>query len=127
MSRSVETLAQPFKTRVKRWLGFLGEFYQAKFTITSTRRSRADQKRLYRRFLRGESAFPALPPGQSRHEHGNALDIVFHPEPDGALTLEQIGALAARFGIHWAGAGDSVHFDNRPAPAVENEGINPFF
>lgn len=47
------------------------------------------------------------------------MDIVFHPEPDGVLTLPEIGRLAANFGIHWAGPGDSVHFDNRPGAKDE--------
>ena len=118
MSRSIETLSQPFKRRVKAWLKFMRATYQMRWTITSTRRSRADQKRLYLRFLAGKSKFPALPPGQSRHESGNAIDIVFHEEPDGAISLAEIGRLAATFGFRWAGPGDSVHFDNRPPHIV---------
>ena len=117
MSRSLETLKQPFKRRVKAWLRFLRATYRIEWTVTSTRRSRSQQLRLYRRFLAGLSRFPALPPGRSRHEHGNALDIVFTPEPGGVLSLPQIGQVAAQFGVHWAGPGDSVHFDNRPAPS----------
>lgn len=113
MSRSLYTLHHSFRRPVKKWLAEL-KARNIEWTITSTRRSLAQQKRLYDRFLAGLSKFPALPPGRSRHEFGLAIDIVFHPEPGGEITLEEIARLAAIQGFRWAGPGDSVHFDNRP-------------
>ena len=42
--------------------------------VTSVRRDRKKQLRLYQRFVRGESRFPAAPPGTSAHEYGLAWD-----------------------------------------------------
>ncbi len=113
MSRSLYTLHHSFRRPVKKWLAELKK-RNIEWTITSTRRTRAQQARLYARFLAGKSKFPALPPGNSRHEFGLAIDIVFHPEAGGELAMRDIERLAAIQGFRWAGPGDSVHWDNRP-------------
>src|SRR6266849_7787806 len=43
--------------------------------VSSARRSHAQQALLYRRFLAGQSRFPAAPPGRSAHELGLAFDL----------------------------------------------------
>lgn len=43
-------------------------------TITSTKRTMAQQLKLYRRWLAGLSPWPANPPGQSGHQYGLAWD-----------------------------------------------------
>lgn len=49
-------------------------------TVTSARRSREQQAKLYRDWLAGRSKFPANPPGFSGHEYGLAWDSWVAPE-----------------------------------------------
>jgi LAS superfamily LD-carboxypeptidase LdcB len=78
--------------------------------VTSMRRSRATQRRLYDDFLAGRSKYPAAPPGLSSHERGLAFDAVIQPE-----------ALQAAYGRLWESIGgtwgasfnDPIHFELR--------------
>lgn len=74
--------------------------------VTSTRRSHAEQKRLYEKFLRGESRFPVAPPGRSAHEYGWAFDMVVTPFE----ALSDVGAFWQGMGGVW-GASDPIHFE----------------
>jgi D-alanyl-D-alanine carboxypeptidase-like protein len=74
--------------------------------VTSTRRSRVQQARLYRRYLRGLSPLPAAPPGQSLHERGLAVDLVMN-------DLPTLGAWWISQGGRWS-ASDPVHFEASP-------------
>lgn len=74
--------------------------------ITSARRSRAEQERLYRRFLAGQSKYPVARPGTSRHEQGRAIDLIAAPE-----VLRRLGALWRSRGGRWGGEADPIHFD----------------
>ena len=74
--------------------------------VTSTRRSRSLQKKLYERFLRGESRYPALPPGLSAHEFGYAFDMIVTPE----AALDDVGYTWVQWGGIW-GPGDAIHFE----------------
>jgi hypothetical protein len=74
--------------------------------ITSTIRSYAEQKRLYRRFLAGQQGFPALPPGQSAHEYGEAFDMVVTPMD----ALQDVGYTWQTWGGAW-NPGDAIHFE----------------
>src|SRR5213594_1131815 len=76
--------------------------------VTSVRRSRAQQARLYRRYLAGKSRFPALPPGRSLHEIGRAFDLVGSPE-----TLRRLGGIWEAWGGRWGGrdGSDPIHFE----------------
>lgn len=75
--------------------------------ITSTVRSRSEQRRLYNNYLAGRSRFPAAPPGRSKHELGRAIDIVARPE-----TLRRLGAAWERLGGRWGGRfNDPIHFE----------------
>jgi hypothetical protein len=73
--------------------------------LTSTRRTRAEQTQLYAAFLRGESRFPALPPGHSKHELGLAFDYVAP-----IAILRQMGALWQSVGGGWSES-DAIHFE----------------
>ena len=74
--------------------------------ITSTLRTHAEQKKLYERYLRGGSEFPAAPPGKSAHEFGYAVDYLVSPyEYQG-----DVGDLWKQWGGLWH-ASDAVHFE----------------
>lgn len=73
--------------------------------VTSARRSRAEQTRLYERYQRGQSKFPAAPPGRSLHEHGLAFDVMTSDPP-------RAGAMWRDLGGEWS-PGDAVHFQVR--------------
>jgi hypothetical protein len=84
--------------------------------FSSTIRTSAEQKRLYDRFLAGQSQFPAVPPGFSTHEYGLAFDYVVSPwdyQPD-------VGALWLSWGGAWS-ASDLVHFELPGASAAVSE------
>lgn len=75
--------------------------------ITSTRRSRREQAQLYAAYLRGESRYPAAPPGQSKHEVGLAFDYLADP-----WILQQLGELWESVGGRWGGhVDDPIHFE----------------
>lgn len=87
--------------------------------ITSTVRSRAEQSRLYRRFLSGAARFPAAPPGLSAHEYGYAFDMVVPSEED-QLDL---GSVWQGWGGVWSRK-DFIHFEYpgfKPPASVSSE------
>jgi hypothetical protein len=75
--------------------------------LTSGRRSRAEQARLYQRYISGLSALPAAPPGTSKHEYGQAVDITAN-SLDG---LNWMGKVWRAWGGTWGGSSDPVHFE----------------
>ncbi len=75
--------------------------------VTSTRRSYAEQKRLYDRSLAGLSPYPAAPPGHSAHEYGYALDMIVSP----MSALADVGDYWQQQGGIWGAARDPVHFE----------------
>lgn len=75
--------------------------------VTSTRRSTAEQTRLYRRYLAGQSRFPVARPGTSKHEQGRAIDLVARPE-----VLRRLGLWWESLGGRWGGRfNDEIHFE----------------
>jgi hypothetical protein len=74
--------------------------------VTSTRRSSAEQTRLYNRYLAGASRYPAAPPGTSAHEFGYAFDLVTSP----LEALPDVGAYWKSMGGVWFPS-DEVHFE----------------
>lgn len=75
--------------------------------VTSAYRSRAEQTRLYRRYLAGVSKFPVAPPGRSKHEQGRAVDIVAS-----RAVLRRLGRAWERSGGVWGGRfDDEIHFE----------------
>lgn len=74
--------------------------------VTSGRRTRAQQERLYRRYLAGQSRFPAAPPGTSAHEYGYAFDLLVYPES----ALADVGATWISWGGVWHPS-DPIHME----------------
>jgi len=107
VSNSVFLLKGDFKTRVREWLSAL-RANGISFRVTSTKRTWNEQAALYDRFLRGESQFPAAPPGTSKHQLGLAIDVVF--DDPGGLEVAVRSAIVHL--LRWAGPGDRVHFDS---------------
>lgn len=76
--------------------------------VTSTRRSTAEQARLYQRYIAGQSQYPVAPPGTSAHEFGYAFDMIVSY----ADWLPQLGHLWQSWGGVWGGAfNDPIHFE----------------
>lgn len=76
--------------------------------VTSMRRSREQQRRLYDDYLAGRSKYPAAPPGTSAHELGLAFDAVVHPRE----WQDAYGELWEAIGGTWGGRrfNDPIHF-----------------
>lgn len=107
---SLRTLDPRFRPYAESLLAYARRL-DKRFVITSAKRSRTEQARLYSKWLRGESPFPALPPGRSSHELGMAVDLA-RLNVDAATDplLPQLGRAWQEAGGHWAGKGDPVHF-----------------
>lgn len=76
--------------------------------VTSTRRSSAEQARLYRRAQQGLQKYPVAPPGRSPHEYGEAFDLIVSPLD----YIDSVGQLWEQWGGVWGGRfGDEVHFE----------------
>lgn len=106
MSRSVFLLKGDFKIRVREWLEAL-RANGIRHRVTSTKRTWDEQARLYQNFLDGKSQFPAAPPGQSKHQLGQAIDVVFD-DPGGLAIAVRSAEIHL---LRWAGPRDRVHFD----------------
>ena len=74
--------------------------------ITSTLRSSSEQKRLYAKYLAGNSAYPVAPPGSSAHEAGYAFDMVVN----GLDNQYDLGAVWGSWGGIWHPS-DDIHFE----------------
>jgi hypothetical protein len=74
--------------------------------VTSTVRSRSEQRRLFNRYLAGTAGFPVAPPGFSAHEYGEAFDMVVAPME----ALADVGYTWQQWGGGWNPA-DAVHFE----------------
>lgn len=87
--------------------------------VTSTRRSQAQQARLYRAYLAGNTNYPVAPPGTSAHEYGFAFDMITSP----MSALTDVGATWEDWGGVWGGHyGDEIHFE---APGFHVTGSQP--
>lgn len=85
---------------VRRYSGF-------GISITSVRRSHAEQARLYDIGLRGGARYPVAPPGRSLHEVGRAFDVAAP-----LWLLIHMGRLWEYWGGRWGGRfHDPIHFD----------------
>jgi LAS superfamily LD-carboxypeptidase LdcB len=93
------------------WLRPYAEYLMSLFPerrVTSSYRSYSEQYMLYRRYLLGQSKYPAAAPGRSYHNYGRAWDV------DDADTgqLEEMGAIWESWGGRWGGRfGDPIHFE----------------
>lgn len=93
---------QPFARQLVDAAGAAGLLPQ----VTSTLRTRAQQTRLYRDYLRGGRGYPVAPPGTSAHEYGYAFDMVVSPMG----ALRKVGRYWQELGGVW-GPGDAIHFE----------------
>jgi hypothetical protein len=113
---SLRTLAPGFRETAQAFFKQLRRDYPgAGFTITSARRSRREQLRLYQAFLRGQNdGLPASPPGYSDHEMGLAFDMArLNTDPLVDSVLAEAGRRWMKMGQVWGGvwqARDPVHF-----------------
>ena len=86
------------------WLLDVGHWLGLNPRVTSARRSRADQARLYAAYQRGENRYPVARPGTSLHELGLALDLV-------SKDNELLGRYWKQYiGGRWTPR-DAVHYD----------------
>lgn len=76
--------------------------------ITSVRRSRAAQARLYAEYLAGRNPYPVAKPGTSDHETGLAWDMDVR-WPDSRDAAPVAGQLWNQMGGRWSSR-DRVHF-----------------
>lgn len=110
---SLSTL-QPALQPWAQWIFRYGQSIDGKLVVTSARRSWAAQFKLYSRYLRGESALPAAPPGKSAHQLGWAFDMArvgVNPLDDWLLMW--LGKWWTYYGGLHGGARDPVHFGVR--------------
>lgn len=105
MSADLTALIQPLQPFAQALVNLAGRA-GVQPRVTSTLRSRAQQERLYRAFLRGESHYPVAPPGTSAHEFGYAFDMVASTPED----LHDLGTVWQQWGGLWS-ASDEVHFE----------------
>lgn len=78
--------------------------------VTSTRRSHAEQARLYRRYLAGQQQYPVAPPGSSAHEFGMAFDMI--TSAMNLADLADLGKVWVSWGGVWGGDfDDPIHFE----------------
>jgi hypothetical protein len=87
--------------------------------ITSGRRDRATQVRLWNAYRSGRSKFPAARPGTSIHETGLAFDVILQhivppSRPPYPHPYEVAGRIWEGLGLTWGGRfRDPIHFDFR--------------
>lgn len=105
MSASLGDLIEPLQPFAQRLVN-LGGSAGVQPRVTSTRRSRTQQERLYRAYLRGETHYPVAPPGTSAHEFGWAFDMI----ADSAEDLHDLGTVWRQWGGVWSPS-DEVHFE----------------
>ncbi len=106
-SASLDPRFRPFADTLLK----VARMFDARFIFTSTRRSRADQQRLYNKWRAGLSPFPAAVPGTSFHELGLAVDMHrLNIDPREDDLLRELGAAWRTAGGVWGGEADPVHF-----------------
>lgn len=108
MSDSLRGLTEPFRTAADTLLRDLRKV-GVRFHVTSGRRTRAEQTRLYTQFLEGRTRLPVAPPGSSFHELGLAIDLVF----EDLFEWLAVARLAPAYGLLWRRS-DPVHFELAP-------------
>ena len=92
----------------------LGKRYDQKLVVTSVKRSRSKQRRLYNRYMSGKSQIPAAPPGGSLHEYGLAFDLARSGvDPLADPLLAWLGRVWTYWGGQHGGSRDPVHFQPR--------------
>lgn len=98
------------------------ELGQSPPQITSVKRSRVEQERLYAKYVAGESELPAARPGTSKHELGLAFDLATPSiDPWDDELLPMLGQLWNEAGGTWRPS-DPVHFEGPEAEPEEVTG-----
>lgn len=111
MSRSLSALDarfRPFAEYLVQTARLLGTPH-----VTSTRRSWVEQQRLWLDYMQGRRPLPALPPSQSLHVRGLAVDLVVGAYTAGGPPSPEMVALGNWWlngGGRWGGTSDPVHF-----------------
>lgn len=85
--------------------------------VTSCYRTYAEQAALYKKYLAGQSAYPASPPGVGSHERGWAFDMVVND----LGFLPALGEVWESWGGAWGGrwnTPDTIHFELAGASAA---------
>ena len=123
--RTLEPWLYPYADyllRVGRWYNEVYDWGRGggPLVVTSARRSRSDQYRLYQEYRIGNSKIPAAPPGQSLHEWGLAFDMArlgIDPFTDPLLNfLGEIWVdMGGTYGGAWGGGADPVHYQAKVA------------
>lgn len=107
---SVSSLHPRFRPYAKELLDVARKL-DSRFVLTSAKRTRTEQQRLYNAWLKGLSPFPASAPGSSSHELGLAVDLARLGKPAAEdPLLRQLGAAWKAAGGVWGGESDPVHF-----------------
>jgi len=115
---SLRTLEQDVQPYANEFVRLLATF--CKVVVTSARRDRAQQEKLYADYLAGRSKFPAAPPGQSTHGAGYAFDLQLDgvtpgKRPPYPWQYQLAGEIWEALGFTWGGRfDDPIHFDFRP-------------
>jgi hypothetical protein len=114
---SLTSLAPGFAPKAASFFRFVRRAFPG-FRITSARRSRQEQDRLYQSFLAGRNnGLPAVPPGTSDHEKGLAFDMARPSvEPFNDAQLHALGRAWLRRGGRWSPK-DPVHFAAPTSPS----------
>lgn len=111
---SLRTLSPDFRPYAEQFVDYLTA-NGLSVSVTSARRSFAEQTRLYTRYINGQSPYPAAVPGTSTHELGYAFDAVVSPKE----YQRAAGEAWEKFGGRWGGRfRDPVHFE---APGVSGK------
>lgn len=94
---------QPWLRPYAIYLHQVAQQYGLQPRVTSVYRSWGKQRVLYERYLRGESQLPAAPPGRSKHQYGQAFDMVTN-------NPTALGNFWRQMGGKWY-ANDPPHFE----------------
>ena len=97
-----QSLASAIKSAAAEFISIGGK----PVTVTSAVRTPEEQQKLYADFQAGKSKYPVAPPGRSKHDRGEAIDI----DSSAANALDQKGLLA-KYGLSRPVPNDPVHIE----------------
>lgn len=103
--RSIEGLSPPFRTGISAMFRDMPPELRAAVEINEATRSNEYQAELHEKYRSGRGGI-AAPPGKSRHNHGEAIDLSppagdwKNKSPEYKAALEWIYANGSRYGIH---------------------------
>lgn len=103
--RSIDGLSPPFRTGISAMFRDMPPELRAAVEINEATRSNEYQAELHEKYRSGRGGI-AAPPGKSRHNHGEAIDLSppagdwKNKSPEYKAALEWIYANGGRYGIH---------------------------